>query len=259
MKEELKIFLLQFDLIWEDPSKNRLQITNYLEELSDIDIILLPELFSTGFSVSSTHLAEPMDGETVTWMKSISEKKNAVLCGTVMIKDKGHIYNRLLWVEPDGKVLYYNKRHLFCLIQEDKYFTSGSERLILDYKGWKICPMICYDLRFPVFSRNDVDYDLLLYLSNWPSKRIQAWDILLKARAIENQSYVIGVNRVGVDGHEESYPGKSQVIDPQGEVICMAPDKEIGSMEFSLFRDYLFTFRKRYPFLSDRDSFSLHG
>ena len=257
MKEELKIFLLQFDLIWEDPSKNRLQITNYLEELSDIDIILLPELFSTGFSVSSTHLAEPMDGETVTWMKSISEKKNAVLCGTVMIKDKGHIYNRLLWVEPNGRVLHYDKRHLFSLIEEDKHFTAGIKRLIVEYEGWKICPMICYDLRFPVFARNDVDYDVLLFVANWPNTRISAWDALLKARAIENQTYVVGLNRVGVDAFNAGYPGHSQVLDPEGVCISMAPEYEVGLVEVTLSKNHLMVCRKRHPFLSDRDAFTI--
>ena len=197
MNETLNICLLQCKLYWEDSLKNRTQIQTYLEEVIAADIILLPELFSTGFSVASTHLAETMDGETLSWMKTLSEKKKAVLCGSVMIEDKGHIYNRLLWVEPNGRVLHYDKRHLFSLIEEDKHFTAGTERLIVEYEGWKICPMICYDLRFPVFSRNDVDYDVLLFVANWPNTRIAAWDALLKARAIENQTYVVGLNRVG--------------------------------------------------------------
>jgi len=257
MKKALNICLLQCDLCWEDALKNRTQIDAYLAEVTVADIILLPELFSTGFSVASTHLAEMMDGETLTWMKTLSEKKKAVLCGSVMIKDKGHIYNRLLWVEPNGRVLHYDKRHLFSLIKEDKHFTAGTKRLILEYEGWKICPMICYDLRFPVFVRNDVDYDVLLFVANWPNPRIDAWDVLLKARAIENQTYVIGLNRVGIDGFNAEYPGHSQVLDPQGDCISMAPEYEVGLMQVTLSKNHLIECRKRHPFLSDRDTFMI--
>tara|TARA_B100001142_G_C14282031_1_gene635310 strand:- start:404 stop:1183 length:780 start_codon:yes stop_codon:yes gene_type:complete len=257
MKEELNICLLQCDLHWEDALKNRTQIDTYLAEVSDADIIVLPELFSTGFSVASTHLAETMDGETLAWMKTMSEKKKAVLCGSLMIEEEGHVFNRLLWVEPNGRVLHYDKRHLFSLIEEDKYFTAGTERLIVEYEGWKICPMICYDLRFPVFARNDVGYDLLLFVANWPDKRIVAWDALLKARAIENQAYVIGLNRVGTDGYKAMYSGHSQVIDAEGDLISMAPENEIGLVEFILSKKHLSMLRRRLPFLADRDDFNL--
>ena len=257
MKEALNICLLQCDLHWENPLKNRTQIDAYLAEVTGADIILLPELFSTGFSVASTHLAETMDGETLSWMKMLSEKKKAVLCGSVMIEDKGRVFNRLLWVEPNGRVLYYDKRHLFSLIEEGKHFTAGTKRLILEYEGWKICPMICYDLRFPVFARNDVDYGLLLFVANWPNKRIAAWDALLKARAIENQTYVVGLNRVGVDGFNAEYPGHSQVLDPEGDCISMAPEYEVGLVEVTLSKNHLMECRKRHPFLSDRDIFTI--
>ena len=255
MKEALNICLLQCDLYWEDALKNRTQIDVYLAEVTGADIILLPELFSTGFSVASIHLAETMDGETVVWMKSVSKKKKAVLCGSVMIEDKGRVFNRLLWVQPNGRVIHYDKRHLFSLIEEDKHFTAGTQRLIVEYEGWKICPMICYDLRFPVFARNDVDYDVLLFVANWPNQRIAAWDALLKARAIENQAYVIGLNRVGLDGLNASYPGHSQVLTPEGEYISMAPKDEVGLVEVTLSKNDLISCRKRYPFLSDRDAF----
>lgn len=257
MKEDLNICLLQFDLYWEDAFKNRIQIDAYLAKIRGADIILLPELFSTGFSVASTHLAETMDGETVVWMKAQAKKKKAVLCGSVMIKDRGHIYNRLLWVEPNGRLLHYDKRHLFSLIEEVKHFTAGTKRLILEYEGWKICPMICYDLRFPVFARNDVDYDLLLFVANWPNTRISAWDALLKARAIENQAYVVGLNRVGTDGSNTQYPGHSLVLDPEGDCISMAPEYEVGLVEVTLSKNYLIECRKRFPFLSDRDTFTI--
>ena len=257
MKEALNIGLLQYDLHWEDALKNRTQIDTYLAEVTGADIILLPELFSTGFSVASTHLAETMDGETLVWMKAQAKKKKTVLCGSVMIEDKGRVFNRLLWVDPNGRVHYYDKRHLFSLIEEDKHFTAGTERLIIEYEGWKICPMICYDLRFPVFARNDVDYDLLLFVANWPNTRISAWDVLLKARAIENQAYVIGLNRVGTDGFNAQYPGHSHVLDPEGDCISMAPEYEVGLVEVTLSKNHLTECRKRHPFLSDRDAFTI--
>tara|TARA_B100000886_G_scaffold338119_1_gene300287 strand:+ start:419 stop:1198 length:780 start_codon:yes stop_codon:yes gene_type:complete len=257
MKEALNICLLQYDLHWEDALKNRTQIDTYLAEVTGADIILLPELFSTGFSVASTHLAETMDGETLVWMKAQAKKKKTVLCGSVMIEDKGRVFNRLLWVDPNGRVHYYDKRHLFSLIEEDKHFTAGTERLIIEYEGWKICPMICYDLRFPVFARNDVDYDLLLFVANWPDTRISAWDVLLKARAIENQAYVIGLNRVGTDGFNAQYPGHSHVLDPEGDCISMAPEYEVGLVEVTLSKNHLTECRKRHPFLSDRDAFTI--
>ena len=166
MKEDLSICLLQCDLHWQDSRKNRIQIQEYLKQVNGADIIVLPEMFNTGFSVRAIHLSETMEGETLAWMKSISRKKNAVLCGSIMVKDGDAVYNRFLWAEPTGRVLHYDKRHLFNLIGEGEYFTAGTERLIIDYQGWKICPLICYDLRFPIFSRNDVDYDLLLYVAN---------------------------------------------------------------------------------------------
>jgi len=256
MKQALNICLLQCDLHWEDPLKNRSQIGAYLEKVNDADLIILPEMFSTGFSVASTHLAETMAGETLTWMKSVSKKKETVLCGSIMIKEQGHIFNRFLWVEPKGRVLHYDKRHLFNLIEEEKHFSAGTDRLIVEYQGWKICPMICYDLRFPVFARNDVDYDMLLFVANWPERRIAAWDTLLKARAIENQAYVIGVNRVGVDGYKALYSGHSQVIDADGDLISMAPENEIGFVEISLSKKHLSKLRQRLPFLADRDDFN---
>tara|TARA_B110000977_G_C10923105_1_gene433932 strand:- start:34 stop:816 length:783 start_codon:yes stop_codon:yes gene_type:complete len=259
MKEALNIAILQCDIYWEDASKNRSQIEEYIQSLTDVDLILLPEMFSTGFSVSSIHLAEKMDGLTVNWMKRIAKKYYSVLCGSLMIEEDGLVYNRLLWVEPSGAIQQYDKRHLFKLIDEDKYFTAGTQRLLIDYKGWKICPLICYDLRFPVFSRNDVDYDLLLYVANWPNKRISAWDTLLKARAIENQSYVIGLNRVGVEGNNAHYSGHSQVIDPEGNLIANAPENESGLLELTLTKAPILQVRKRLPFLSDRDDFNLNN
>lgn len=259
MSEALNIALLQCDLHWENPTSNREQIEIYLKNLECIDLIVLPEMFTTGFSVTSTHLAETMQGETVQWMKLIAKQHTAVLCGSLMIKEQGAVFNRLLWVHPDGKIQTYDKRHLFSLIDEQKCFTAGSNRLVVSYKGWKICPLICYDLRFPVFSRNDVGYDVALYIANWPDTRIAAWDVLLKARAIENQSYVIGLNRVGEDGYKAMYSGHSQVLDAAGSLIAMAPENETGLIELTLFKTPLLKLRKRYPFLRDADSFKLRN
>lgn len=259
MKKDLSICLLQCDLHWQDSRKNRIQIQEYLKQVNGADIIVLPEMFNTGFSVRAIHLSETMEGETLAWMKSISRKKNAVLCGSIMVKDGDAVYNRFLWAEPTGRVLHYDKRHLFNLIGEGEYFTAGTERLIVDYQGWKICPLICYDLRFPVFSRNDVDYDLLLYVANWPEKRIAAWDVLLKARAIENQAYVVGLNRVGLDGNDINYTGHSQVVDAEGSLISMTPENEIGLVELTLSKEHLYSIREKLPFLKDRDAFEMQG
>ncbi len=177
-------------------------------------------------------------------------KHQSVVCGSLMIKEVGNIYNRLVWVEPSGLIKTYDKRHLFSLINEQKHFTAGTKRLIIEYKGWRICPLVCYDLRFPVFSRNDVDYDLCFYVANWPSKRIAAWDVFLEARAIENQAYTIGVNRVGEDGYKASYSGHSQVLDPMGDLIATAPENEEGWVEVSLSKSHLKSIRKTIAFFS---------
>lgn len=257
MKEGLKIALIQCDLFWENIVQNKMRIEECLESVQRAEIVFLPELFTTAFSVEATHLAEEMKGATVQWMKDIAERKNVVLCGSIMVSEGGNVYNRLLWVEPNGEVQYYDKRHLFGLAKEDKYFTSGTERLIIDYKNWKICPLICYDLRFPVFSRNNVDYDVAVYLANWPDKRIKAWNTLLHARAMENQAYIIGVNRVGVDGNNANYSGSSQVVSPEGELIVKAPDNKEGIIEVSLSKKHLIDCRTKHSFLKDRDPFEL--
>jgi len=255
--ENLKIALLQCDLLWENPVENRNQIEMYFSSLESVDVIILPEMFTTGFSVEATHLAESMEGESVAWMTAMAVKQQSVICGSLMIKDAGNIYNRLVWVEPSGLIKTYDKRHLFSLINEQKYFNAGTNRLIIDYKCWRICPLICYDLRFPVFSRNDVNYDLCFYVANWPSKRIAAWDVLLQARAIENQAYTIGVNRVGIDGYKAAYSGHSQVLDPMGDLIATAPENEEGWVEVSLSKSHISSIRKRLPFLEDSDNFKI--
>ncbi|MCB0641885.1 MAG: amidohydrolase, partial [Phaeodactylibacter sp.] len=221
------------------------------------DLIVLPEMFTTGFSMRSEDLAEPMDGPTVRWMQDQAEKLGAVLCGSFIAEERALYYNRLVWMRPDGQYFTYDKRHLFTLADEQDYFTPGSERLLVEWKGWTICPLICYDLRFPVWSRNNGNIDLLLYVANWPSKRRHAWKTLLRARAIENQCYTVGVNRIGTDANEHPYAGDSSCIDFAGEILYQAAQVEqVCQMELS--HDAQESFRARFPFLRDADRFTIH-
>jgi len=257
MKEILTITLIQSNLFWEDVNKNLSHFEGLISKISETDIILLPEMFNTAFSIRATHLSEQMDGKTVNWMKEISKNKNCAIAGSLMVQEKGKVYNRLVWISKKGYIYTYDKYHLFSLIKEEKSITKGEGRLIVEIAGWKICPLICYDLRFPVFSRNNVDYDLLIYLASWPINRIDAWDTLLKARSIENQCYTIGVNRIGEDGNGFHFNGHSSAFDAFGkEMISSTANKEeVLQMEISL--DDLKLKRRQINFLQDRDEFTL--
>ncbi|MFQ3333266.1 MAG: omega-amidase, partial [Flavobacteriales bacterium] len=228
-----------------------------ISEISETDIILLPEMFNTSFCPKSNHLAENMEGKSVRWMKEIAKTKGCAIAGTLMILENEKVFNRLVWASKDGTIYTYDKHHLFSLIKEERYISKGEGRLIVTEQGWKICPLICYDLRFPVFSRNDVEYDVLIYLANWPVKRIDAWDTLLKARSIENQCYTIGVNRVGKDGNGIPFNGHSKVFDAFGKELLSATEnmEEILQIEISL--DDLKLKRRQMNFLQDRDDFTL--
>ena len=217
MKKNLNISLIQSDIFWENIAKNLAHLTSLISEIEKTDVILLPEMFNTAFCPNSNHLAETMNGKTINWMKNIAKKRDCAISGSLMVKEKGKIYNRLVWISKNGMISHYDKRHLFSLAKENKYITKGEERIIIEINGWRILPLICYDLRFPVFSRNNVDYDILIYLANWPTKRIDSWTTLLKARAIENQCFTIGVNRVGIDGSGVSFNGESKVYGVFGE------------------------------------------
>jgi len=214
-------------------------------------------MFNTAFCPKSTHLAETMEGETISWMKKISKNKNCAISGTLMIKENGKVYNRLLWISKEEDISTYDKSHLFSLVKENKSITKGEKRLIIEIADWKICPLICYDLRFPVFSRNNVDYDILIYLANWPIKRIDAWDTLLKARAIENQAYTIGVNRVGEDGNKVPFNGHSKVFDAFGKELLSATENKEEVLQINLSLDDLKLKRRQMNFLQDRDEFTL--
>jgi len=257
MKNSLNITLIQTSLFWENVEKNLYHFDKLISEISDTDIILLPEMFNTAFCPKSNHLAETMEGETVSWMKEIAKNKNSAIAGTLMVKEGARVFNRLVWISKNGTIHTYDKHHLFSLIKEERYISKGTGRLIVEEDGWRICPLICYDLRFPVFSRNDVDYDVLIYLANWPVKRIEAWDTLLKARSIENQCYTIGVNRVGKDGNGIPFNGHSKVFDAFGKKLLSATKniEEVLQIEISL--DDLKLKRRQMNFLQDRDDFTL--
>ena len=255
--KNLNITLIQSSLFWEDVEMNLSHFDKLISEIKETDIILLPEMFNTSFCPKSNHLAETMDDKTVGWMKEISKTKDCAIAGTLMIKEGEYIFNRLVWISKNGTIYTYDKHHLFSLIKEGKYITKGKERIIVELEGWKICPLICYDLRFPVFSRNDVDYDVLIYLANWPVKRIEAWDTLLKARSIENQCYTIGVNRVGEDGNEIPFNGHSKVFDAFGKELFSATENKEEVLQFEISLDDLKLKRRQMNFLQDRDDFTL--
>lgn len=254
----MNISLIQTSLTWEDAAANRSMFTDKINAISEpTDVIVLPEMFTTGFSMN-TSLAEGMDGETINWMKSTAQERNVVLCGSVLIEDNGSFYNRLLWVQPDGPVKHYDKRHLFSLSTEPQTFSPGHEQLIVEYKGWRINLIVCYDLRFPVWIRNTKSdaYDILICVANWPERRNIAWQTLLRARAIENQAYVIGVNRIGNDGNNIYHSGDSAAIDPLGEYLYHKAH-DVDTTTVSLQRDKLLQIRQQLPFLNDADAFSL--
>ena len=256
--EKLKVLLIQSDTVWENAEQNR---SNYSEKIKaikqDFDLVILPELFSTGFSMNPEPIAETMDGDTVKWMKAMAKEYSAAFTGSIVIKENKKHFNRQLFVHPSGEIDIYDKKHTFTYAGEDKVFASGTKKLIVEYNGWKICPMVCYDLRFPVWSRNVEDYDLLLYSANWPTPRMIAWNTLLKARAIENMCYCIGVNRVGKDFLGNEFSGHSGAYDVLGEKISnITPGKE--ELEVVLLdKNHILSKREKFQFLNDRDSFNL--
>ncbi|MBS1587225.1 MAG: amidohydrolase [Bacteroidetes bacterium] len=253
----LNITLVQSDIVWEDKQANLSHYEQLIAPVANKEVVVLPEMFSTGFSMAPKRLAEPMNGPSVQWMKNMALKHRCILTGSLIIEDHGKYYNRLLWVQPDGNLGYYDKRHLFAYAEEDKHYSRGEKRLIAQVKGWRICLMVCYDLRFPVWSRNlDNAYDVLIYVANWPERRSLAWKTLLQARAIENQCYVIGVNRVGKDGNEISYSGDSSVFGPLGEAIWQQHmDEAVHTVTLS--KENLNETRRHFPFLNDADKFMI--
>jgi len=259
----MKIALIQTNLAWEDNDKNLGHFTNLLEEVTDLDLFVLPEMFNTGFTMNSNTVGQTMEGKAVTWLKKMAVEKDAVFIASVIIQEEGKNFNRLIWAFPNGNVSTYDKKHLFRMANEHDHFSSGKDRVVIEYKGIRFCPQICYDLRFPIWSRNSDGqskkpiYDCLIYVANWPEVRSDAWTSLLKARAIENQTFVVGVNRVGTDGKGIVYSGDSRFFSPKGIRL----DKIKSSLEMidivELNLEELNDFRKKFPVSEDGDSFSL--
>lgn len=255
---DLNVALIQTQLHWHEPAANRVHFSAKLAAIDNADLIILPEMFTTGFTMASDTQAEPVNSATLQWLQSMAAEKQAVITGSLSTKIDGECVNRLYWVRPDGSHASYDKRHLFAMAGEHHSYQQGNQRLIVELHGWQVCPLICYDLRFPVWSRNRNDYDLLIYVANWPDKRRQHWIKLLQARAIENQSWCIGVNRIGSDENNMSYAGDSLVCDPLGEVIADAGKRDV-IVELCLSAQHLSEVRKQLPFLNDADDFRLIG
>lgn len=257
----LTITLIQTNLYWENKEANLAMLEKKIMAIAEkTEIIILPEMFSTGFSMKPELLAETMDGNTVMWMRQIATAKRVILTGSLIIEEQGNFFNRLVWMLPNGEYGYYDKRHLFAYAKEEQHYTPGNKRLIASVKGWKINLLICYDLRFPVWARQQSqeapEYDLLVYVANWPERRIHAWKTLLQSRAIENQCYVAGVNRVGSDGNDIFYPGESMVVNATGEVqYHKTNDEDIFTI--TLQKDSLDEVRTRFPFWKDADAFTI--
>lgn len=257
----LSITLIQTNLHWEDKPANLARLEQKIMAIpGKTEVVVLPEMFSTGFSMQAAKLAETMEGDTVQWMKRVAAAKRIILCGSAIIEEAGAFYNRFLWVQPDGKIGFYDKRHRFAYAGEDNYYTSGDKRMIVQVKGWKINLQVCYDLRFPVWARQQQDgypeYDVLLYVANWPERRSLAWKTLLAARAIENQCYVVGVNRVGDDGNGIHYSGDSAVIDPLGAVLYTKNESE-DTHTIVLDKQPLLETWEKFPFWKDADAFKI--
>lgn len=262
MSSTLTITIIQTDLFWEDKKANLAMFEKKIGAIKErTEIVVLPEMFSTGFSMKPELLAETMDGETVAWMKRIAAEKKIILTGSCIIKEEGNYFNRLLWVLPNGQLGMYDKRHRFGFAGEDEQYTAGTKRLIASVKGWKINLQVCYDLRFPVWARQQSqpeapEYDVLIYVANWPERRSHAWKTLLQARAIENQCYVVGVNRVGNDGNGLAHSGDSMIIDALGETLYHEKEKE-DVFTITLQKENLDTVREKFPFWKDADEYMI--
>jgi omega-amidase len=271
MKTDLHIALMQIDIHWEQIDKNLQQIAEQLAQVpSETEIVLLPEMFATGFSMHVHKLAQAMDGTIVQWMKEKAKQHRVILCGSVMIYEQGKYWNRLIWMQPDGRFGMYDKRHLFAYAGEDQYYTPGNRQLIARVNGWRIALYICYDLRFPVWcaqqptADGSAAYDVLAVVACWPASRIEAWDLLLQARAVENQAYVIGVNRVGEDPPADrkdsrgtQYSGHSAIVDPLGKWLYQSTQPQPETITYTLSAQHLQQVREHFPFLRDRDHFTI--
>lgn len=262
--QDLKVSLIQSELHWQNAEANLAMFEEKIWQIDGpTDLIILPEMFTTGFSMDAEKLAEPMNFRTFRWMRQMAEQTHAIICGSYIVKENGHYFNRLIWMKPSGEFSTYDKRHLFRMANEHEHYSPGQKRLIENLKGWRICPLICYDLRFPVWSRNlpeesndKMSYDLAIYVANWPAARVNAWDILLKARAVENLSYVVGVNRVGADENGIHYNGHSAVITPKGDVVHYAGEHQ-GIKTLTLDPVEVIGLREKFPAYLDADKYKI--
>ena len=256
IKDILRITLAQVNLVWENPEQNRLDFEMQIRQLSGkSDLVILPETFTTGFSMCACDLAEPMDGPTVNWLLSLSRTTGLAIGGSLIIKENGLYYNRFVFVTPEGDISHYDKRHLFSIGGESISFTGGNKKLIVNFHGWRIAFYICYDVRFPVWCRNVNDTDLMIFTANWPASRNEVWKTLLKARAIENQVYVAGVNRIGKDGNDISYIGESQILNSKGEMMSGSERTIDGYLSYEISLKELNDFREKFPVANDADQF----
>ena len=253
---DLNVSIIQDELDWQDPAANRVRYAGHIGSLPETDLVVLPEMFSTGFSMEAKGIHESMDGQTVQWMREQAAQKNAVLTGSLIIEDGEDFKNRMIWAAPGGDVTIYDKRHLFRFGKEHINYTAGDDRVIVELKGWRLALFICYDLRFPVWCRNRGDYDVAVYVANWPGARQYAWDTLLKARAIENQAYVIGVNRIGSDGIGQDFSGGTVVHDCKGQPLVDCQDKRMNAT-VTLSKEEQQKFREKFPAALDADDFSI--
>ena len=257
MNSHLRVTMIQSVLAWQEPATNRRQLAAHFRGLAGhTDLIVLPEMFPTGFTMAAEALAESMDGPTIGWLRGEAAALGCVITGSLIVREDGRHFNRLVWARPDGTLEHYDKRHLFRMAEEQEHFSAGVRRITVELKGWRVCPLVCYDLRFPVWSRNRGDYDLLVYVANWPAKRAHAWASLLRARAIENLSYVVGVNRVGTDGNGVSYAGDSVVLDFVGKSLSSEGGGDrVETTVLGL--ESLHAYRASFPAHLDADDFEL--
>ncbi len=257
MQDKLNITIVQSNLVWENIDSNLENFSKKTAKIQNSDLIILPEMFNTGFSMNSKKLAEKPNGKSLKWLINLAKEKKSAVIASLIIEENQEFFNRLYFILPNGDLHFYNKRHLFRMANEHNFYSPGTEELIINYKNWRIKPLVCYDLRFPVWARNKNNYDLLIYIANWPERRNEAWKILLKARAIENQSYVVGVNRVGTDANDVIFSGDSAVINPKGEVISKtkAHEEKVENIEISL--SELNKFKEKFPAFIDADNFEI--
>ena len=253
----LTVAMIQAETHWHDPAANRRMFDVALDRVSDgTDVVVLPEMFSTGFTMASAQMAEPMDGATVGWMREAAVRLRSVICGSLVIEDGGAFFNRFIWARPDGTLACYDKRHLFRMANEHEHYAAGGQRLVIELGSWRLCPLVCYDLRFPVWFRNRGDYDVLLCVANWPAVRQVAWNALLRARAVENLAYAVGVNRVGEDGNGVAYRGGSAAYSFTGDTLLETFDVP-GVFTVTLERNALEDYRASFPAWRDADEFSI--